>query len=114
MRRAESKTIKTNPQEKPPYVSGQVAAAAASQRTEAEARAGRNEADTPLRAIDTLNSCLRRAQGIVAVIRDGAESEATQFDNGELASALAVVFDLLDQVHDAADRLHEFRKVEGV
>ena len=83
-------------------------------KTKTTKPAPQEKPDTPLRAIDTLNSCLRRAQGIVAVIRDGAESEATQFDNAELASALAVVFDLLDEAHSQGVRLHAFRKAVAV
>jgi hypothetical protein len=61
-----------------------------------------------------LTTVLGRAHGILGVIRDGAESDDTDFDNSELAWALSAACDLLDQVHDAAERLHEFRKVEGV
>ena len=67
--------------------------------------------DSALRATDDLHMALDRAQGIVPVIRDGAENEATQFDNSELASALAAVFDILNEAHDAAGRLVAFRKV---
>jgi hypothetical protein len=105
MSQTQTNTIKPDPQEEPPYVSGKVAAGAASVRTEAQVRAGLNKKtaepeekrDTPLRAIDDLNMSLGRAKGIVAVIRDGAEVEDTHFDNGELASALAAVCDLHDE-----------------
>jgi hypothetical protein len=52
MAQAKTKTIKPEPEEKP---------------------------DSALRATDDLHMALDRAQGIVAVIRDGAENEATQF-----------------------------------
>jgi hypothetical protein len=121
MSQTKTKTIKPDPQEEPPYVSGKLAAAAASQRTEAQARAGRNETaapqekpDTALRAFDDLTTVLGRAHGILGVIRDGAESDDTDFDNSELAWALSAACDLLDQVHDAAERLLAFRKAVAV
>ena len=51
---------------------------------------------------------------IVAVIRDGAENEGTDFDNGDVVLALCAVSGLLKEAEAASQRLYEFWKAEGV
>jgi hypothetical protein len=71
------------------------------------------EPETPLDAIDELNMALHSARSIISTMADGAEAGAL-FDISEVAGALNIACDLIDQTHAAAQRLHEFTKRERV